>query len=582
MGCGASAAQPPPSAPPEAAQTLQSLAAYIESAASTDMEKVRAVYMWITGNITIFGVASKQITGFAKDFGYSPLKALTVDTRVNHDWLAVRVDGKWGFIDCLLGSGCFSDSGVFQRRRTDFYFLPAPEVFLNDHFPLLNSNPEASKPWQLMKDPIDLKTFHSRVRRREACYRLGVQLRSHSSALIDSSGQMKLRFWAAQNPLSHFGAAFFNVPQQPGGRCAGLALQEAVVLARVPTSGTYWELRLFAAIELTSAEDAHLEWLTSFYLKSSGPVDKEPFPDFDGFYGAKLDPHIFGFKKEFGSSDGFCIEVDGGECSLRFPTYMPVRVSPTLQFAKALDQQSSSCSVEMDYLMLTVRIRMSRAGFYRLTLNCKDIYSVSSAYTEFANFLIRCKKPLPKLVAFPRLWHHRHLVKLVSHTEESIQVDTEAVLKFKGTGKPLKQFIARFVHPRTGQRVSGQHIAAVLDYRRNEATVTARPPTSGTFWELQVFASTDDEASASDVIASYQILARQTSSASPFPDFSGFYGLCSSPRKFGFSANFGDSQEFWLKTAVGEFELRLPTLGTVRAMAVLKPALKDRTEQQLC
>ncbi|PAA51300.1 hypothetical protein BOX15_Mlig003007g4 [Macrostomum lignano] len=652
MGCGASAAAQPPHslgplvpigdqpdlrslrridehiklAPPEAAQTLQSLAAYIESAASTELEKVRAVYMWITGNITldssetkaqlslrdaesalqrgigaknefnfiahcllrIFGVASKQITGFAKDFGYSPLKALTVDTRVNHDWLAVRVDGKWGFMDCLLGSGCFSDSGVFERRQTDFYFLPAPEVFLSDHFPLLNSNPEASKPWQLMKDPIDLETFHSRVRRREACYRLGVQLRSHSSALIDSSGQMKLRFWAAQNPLSHFGAAFFNL--ETGERCrSSLAAavldwrcREAVVLVRVPTSGTYWELRLFAAIELTSVEDAHLEWLAFFYLKSSGPVDKEPFPDFDGFYGAKLDPHIFGFKKEFGSSDGFCIEVDGGECSLRFPTYMPVRVSPTLQFAKALDQQSSSCSVEMDYLMLTVRIRMSRAGFYRLTLNCKDIYSVSSAYTEFANFLIRCKKPLPKLVAFPRLWHHRHLVKLVSHTEESIQVYTEAVLKFKGTGKPLKQFIARFVHPRTGQRVSGQHIAAVLDYRRNEATVTARPPTSGTFWELQVFASTDDEASASDVIASYQILARQTSSASPFPDFSGFYGLCSSPRKFGFSANFGDSQEFWLKTPVGEFELRLPTLGTVRAMAVLKPALKDRTEQQLC
>uniref|UniRef100_A0A1I8FBW7 TGc domain-containing protein n=1 Tax=Macrostomum lignano TaxID=282301 RepID=A0A1I8FBW7_9PLAT len=465
-------------APPEArAETLlNSLAAYMESAASTGLEKVRAVYMWITGNITldssetkdatvscempsprssavpeqrmnstslrtaclrIFGVASKQITGFAKDFGYSPLKALTVDTRVNHDWLAVRVDGKWGFMTACWAPASFSDSASSETRGPTFIFCLLP------------------RPSQAA----------------EACYRLGVQLRSHSSALIDSSGQMKLRFWAARTSLSHFGAAFFNVEtgercrSSLGGRCAGLAL---------------WRSRR--------------PWCSPL-----GPVDKEPFPDFDGFYGARSLTRTFSAsRKNSAPATASGIEVDGGECAAcaSLPTTHSLCGSP-----RPWTSKSSSCSVEMDYLMLTVRIRMSRAGFYRLTLNCKDIYSVSSAYTASSpTSLFAAKNRYRALVAFPRLWHHRHLVKLVSHMEESIQVDTEAVLKFKGTGKPLKQFIARFVHPRTGQRVSAQHIAAVLDYRRNEATVTARPPTSGTFWELQVFASTDDEASASDVI----------------------------------------------------------------------------------
>ena len=128
-------------APPKLRKSLPALAKYLVSSLSTDLQKSRSIYTWITHNIIFdidsflkgkhypsmepkdvllrgsavcsgyaklfkafadkVGLECETITGYAKGYAWKG----NLPTDMNHDWNAVKVDDNWYFIDVTWGSG---------------------------------------------------------------------------------------------------------------------------------------------------------------------------------------------------------------------------------------------------------------------------------------------------------------------------------------------------------------------------------------------------------------------------------------------------------------------------------------------
>ena len=173
------------------------LAKQLASLGKTDIEKVRAIFRWITEhidyNVMPFGqrkniprqfykepedsnvalpplderIAAKVLsTGVAFCDGYSRLfktlcdhagikaeviygYARTNNNRrfaVNHTWNSVYIDSTWYLLDVTWASGVVGYGNEYIRRYNDLYFLTPPVEFIRDHYP---ENPQ----WTLLKDP---------------------------------------------------------------------------------------------------------------------------------------------------------------------------------------------------------------------------------------------------------------------------------------------------------------------------------------------------------------------------------------------------------------------------------------------
>jgi len=95
------------------------------------------------------GLRSAIITGFAKgDLSRQP------PFRCNHTWNAVYIDSTWRLLDITWASGYTSYSGdQFFKKYDEKYFLAAPEDFFRDHFP-------DDLRWTLMEKPTAPAEFY--------------------------------------------------------------------------------------------------------------------------------------------------------------------------------------------------------------------------------------------------------------------------------------------------------------------------------------------------------------------------------------------------------------------------------------
>ena len=185
------------------APTPDSLARFISSSYTNDLEKVRAAYSWITAHITYnTGIykhrpasfkypvdpldtaavwpSGDEMTarkvmfrrtavcdGYAKLFktlceylgvearvvhGYGRTNVGDRKFRTNHTWNAVRIDSSWHLLDVTWAAGHINFNDDFVAQQNDFYFLTPPDQFINDHYPEdLN--------WTLMSEPPTLSEF---------------------------------------------------------------------------------------------------------------------------------------------------------------------------------------------------------------------------------------------------------------------------------------------------------------------------------------------------------------------------------------------------------------------------------------
>lgn len=169
---------------------LPQLAYKLTANLTTDVERFRAIYMWVCTNIsndyksflknkynrikyqndslklhtwninfskTLFKTLQKRkrtiCTGYAylvrelasfADIdckivqGYSKTSATQIDklTAPNHSWNAVKLNGKWYLCDPTWASGIVNlETNRFQFQYNDGYFLTTPALFALNHFP---------------------------------------------------------------------------------------------------------------------------------------------------------------------------------------------------------------------------------------------------------------------------------------------------------------------------------------------------------------------------------------------------------------------------------------------------------------
>ncbi|KAM4771186.1 uncharacterized protein WCC33_003021 [Rhinophrynus dorsalis] len=185
--------------------TVQQLVTSLLRVARTDMEKVRAIWMWICHHIeydleglenkskrsgdpsqtlltgkgacegyaglfenmcSLAGIKCLKIGGYSK--GYNYVVGQTFSGESNHAWNAVYLNKRWHLIDTTWGAGSAdSSSNSFKFRYNEFYFLTHPALFIEEHFPD-NQN------WQLLQTPLSLKQFEGNLCHKSSFYNAGL------------------------------------------------------------------------------------------------------------------------------------------------------------------------------------------------------------------------------------------------------------------------------------------------------------------------------------------------------------------------------------------------------------------------
>ncbi|MDX2195535.1 MAG: transglutaminase domain-containing protein [Cytophagales bacterium] len=169
-------------------KTVESLAQAISMIADTDALKVRAIFVWMSGNISydlsmfksgnvrdqtpegvlkrktavcqgyselfkklciLTGVPCEVVAGYSKGFGYRQGRSFK---NTDHAWNTVKINNQWMLLDATWGAGYLNENDDYVASFTEEHFLTAPHRFIIKHLP-------ADPMWQLMKNPIDIKTF---------------------------------------------------------------------------------------------------------------------------------------------------------------------------------------------------------------------------------------------------------------------------------------------------------------------------------------------------------------------------------------------------------------------------------------
>jgi len=200
--------------PGNMANSLQDLAEYLAANCTSDKEKARVLYRWITDNIyydtdldqdsltglvlpeTVLqkrtavcsgyarlykslsdelGLTVVEIDGFVKGSNYTPGDSFKGP--YNHSWITVLIDSCWQFLDPTWGSGYINEKGEYVHEFNDYYFLIPPEELIYSHFP-------ASMEWQLLDNTVTLREFENMVFLKDVFFKNNLKLKSHVTGTI--------------------------------------------------------------------------------------------------------------------------------------------------------------------------------------------------------------------------------------------------------------------------------------------------------------------------------------------------------------------------------------------------------------
>lgn len=180
-------------APDSIANNILDLHTYLSSGAISKEEEIRAFYMWVIKNIKYqnqvelmydpnfhFYMGTNNCSapvcvlrdrkavceGFSKLFQalcqYSGIEAYsitgyiskngTLQDRATHSWNVVNINNEWRFFDLSWASAVLFHSGI--KRKTNEFFMVAPDEFIITHLPLIPM-------WQFIATPISIKEFNA-------------------------------------------------------------------------------------------------------------------------------------------------------------------------------------------------------------------------------------------------------------------------------------------------------------------------------------------------------------------------------------------------------------------------------------
>lgn len=130
----------------------------------------------------VVGLECIQCRGYSKGYGYKSGKKL----RICHEWNCVKIDEQWHPLDACWAAGVVDHTYAFRKVFNQGWWLVPPEHFVYSHYP---EDPQ----WTCLDAPPSLKQFGHSLLLRPAFFEHGIELASHTEALIQCRGKKPVR-----------------------------------------------------------------------------------------------------------------------------------------------------------------------------------------------------------------------------------------------------------------------------------------------------------------------------------------------------------------------------------------------------
>lgn len=245
------------SVPSNYSNNIYTLTEYLIKPAKSDIERVRAIWIWITdnisydvdgyfsGNISTYdaqntfqkrkGVCSgyaslfKQmcdiakirceiVTGYAKGYGHDISTNTLPDS--NHAWNAIYIGNRWYLLDSTWGAGAVNSYRLFVKEYEEFYFCADPAKLIYTHFP---DDPK----WQLLDKPIDSMTFINLLLVWPQFFKLNLKAYSHPFGKIETDKKdFNISFITPINNVVIEGYLYPKYNRSQKTKCTSFVLQE--------------------------------------------------------------------------------------------------------------------------------------------------------------------------------------------------------------------------------------------------------------------------------------------------------------------------------------------------------------------
>ncbi len=264
--------------PKSAEKSPEKLAAYLMRAATTDVEKARAIARWITSNVryditaasgasekpsnnadSVFatrraldggfanlfvrmmrsiGIETVNIYGVQKSFGYMPVDTTALKRRV---WNAFRSKEGWRLVDLPIYTEDENSDGSYKTKYADAFFCIPPEQLIYTHLP------DETK-WQMLTTPFTREQFLQSVQYFGAYYGCRVTMLTHRDYAVTTQNRtLTMEFDVADS--AHLGARVYGCGKEL--RSAAKWTRDGrkqTLTVKFPIAGAY-------KLELTSSED---------------------------------------------------------------------------------------------------------------------------------------------------------------------------------------------------------------------------------------------------------------------------------------------------------------------------------------
>ncbi|KAM4695559.1 uncharacterized protein O3C94_005824 isoform 2-T2 [Discoglossus pictus] len=541
--------------------TVEQLVSALLKVARTDLEKVRAIWMWICHHIEydlealddkskwcgdpsqvlqtgkgacegyaslfenmcrLAGIHCMKIGGYSKGLCYEAGQIFSEET--NHAWNAVYLNKRWHLLDTTWGAG-YADrnSNAFSFRYNEFYFLTHPALFIEEHFPD-NQN------WQLLQVPLSVKQFEGSLRHKSSFYNAGL-MASYPETLQVETVNGKATFSVEGNSPALF-TFTLNGTQKPG---IMTLTKNGMQLEVYPQTTGRHKLEIYTKPYNTAKEsyESVLEYI--LHCGSVDPTFRIP-NELDVIVGPSWLTEKKGFL-QFSCRDPI-INTEDGRCTVGFTLAKKTVVLATLH------SDQIKLGEEMRYILQTMRgnktefkIHLPHQGYYALKIHSS---TGPGKFECFCNYLIVSTNPEVAWPPFPKklqnpvgptaLMEKKGLLQPSQRNPIIYTSDGQCSISF--TVKEDIAIVTALVSDEVCLVGQGERQYVTQIQKGNQIELQVQLPQAGSY-VLQIFTDSKTAPTAFEYACNYLICCMNSEATSP-PASQMPLGSCSKVEKKGF------------------------------------------------
>ena len=161
----------------------------------------------------ILQIESTIIKGYARN---SSGEIGVIPRGSNHAWNAVKINNKWKLIDATWAAG-YAINNTWEKNFTEYYFYPNPTELSRTHLP-------ESEAWQLVKNPIDKRAFANQPLIGQGFFYKNLQLISPKNGIIPRKKSIEVKI----KNLTKFDVVGYQFKDQRFGKKATIKVEESI------------------------------------------------------------------------------------------------------------------------------------------------------------------------------------------------------------------------------------------------------------------------------------------------------------------------------------------------------------------